>query len=126
MARASKWSAAEAARQRRGCAEQFHGGLLDAGLAVIVHPLNYALGLAQAARRRRGCVSMRTRKVASHRDGAGRRRAHRFKALFVRATVCLACDALLGQSGAALWRRTSCPWLTISVATAPLAKTRKS
>lgn len=99
-------------------AQQFHGGLLDEGGGHL-HPLNYALGLAQAARdagvrlyEDSRVLRVETeRGVVAHTDGG-----------VVRARYgVLACDALLEQLEPRLAARIM-PVANYLIATAPLAK----
>lgn len=99
-------------------AEQFHGGLLDAG-GGHVHPLNYALGLAQAARDAgvRLYEDSRVLRIETERGVV----AHTEQGVVRARYGVLACDALLGQLEPRLAAHIM-PVANYLVATAPLAK----
>jgi gamma-glutamylputrescine oxidase len=98
-------------------APQFHGGLLDAGGGHL-HPLNYALGLAEAARSAgvRLYENSRVLRVEAERGVA----AHTDQGVVRARYGVLACDALLGQLEPRLAARIM-PVANYLVATAPLA-----
>jgi gamma-glutamylputrescine oxidase len=97
-------------------AEGFHGGLLDE-YGGHLHPLNYALGLANAARRAGVVLHEQSRVVAiEHEHGVVARTANGS----VRARFgVLACDALLGSLEPRIAGRIM-PVANYLVATAPL------
>lgn len=99
-------------------AQQFHGGLRDEGGGHL-HPLNYALGLAQAARDAgvRLYETSRVLRVETERGVV----AHTNEGVVRARYGVLACDALLGQLEPRLAVRIM-PVANYLIATAPLAK----
>lgn len=102
-------------------ADGFHGGLLDE-CGGHLHPLNYALGLANAARRAGVTLHEQSRVVSvEHERGVTARTANGV----VRARFgVLACDALLGKLEPAIAGRIM-PVANYLIATDPLAAPRE-
>ncbi len=99
-------------------AQQFHGGLLDEGGGHL-HPLNYALGLAEAARN--AGVRLYENSCVLHVETEGRVLAHTDLGVVRARYGVMACDALLGQLEPRLAVRFM-PVANYLIATAPLPK----
>lgn len=100
--------------------DHFHGGFLDEGGGHL-HPLNYALGLANAARQVRVTLFEQSR-VTAIENGDGVTAHTKDGSVRARFGV-LACDALLGDLDPKLAKRIM-PVANYVVATAPLAAER--